>query len=252
MRCLEKEILSYWDRRAPSYTDVIMKNLAGAWDAVWADMLISHFSAGDPGDLRVLDIGTGPGFYAMILARRGYRVTAVDFSPGMLAEARRNAGELAERIDFRQMDAQDLDFPDDSFDVIVTRNLTWNLTDPVRAYREWRRVLRPGGAALIFDANWYAYLGDEEKKAAYDRDRANTAAEGVEDHGAYPDSQTMEDISRDLPMTLRRRPQWDLVTLLDLGFSSVFADTAIGDLVWSREEKINYASTPGFLIRAVK
>ena len=252
MNNIENNIISYWDRRAPSYTDVIRKNLAGEWDAVWADMLISHFPQGEPADLRVLDIGTGPGFYAIILAERGYRVTAVDFSEKMLEEARRNAGALSDRIDFLPMDAQNLTFPDNRFDVIVTRNLTWNLTDPVRAYREWKRVLRPGGAALIFDANWYAYLGDEEKKAAYDRDRENTRAEGVEDHGAYSDSQTMEDISRALPMTQRRRPQWDVVTLLDLGFSSVYADVTVSDSVWNREEKINYASTPGFLIRAVK
>ena len=252
MQTLEVKNRAYWDRRAPSYTDVIQKNLAGDWENVWADMLISRFPEGEPSLMRVLDVGTGPGFYAIILARRGCRVTAVDFSGQMLAEARRNAGDLAGCIDFRQKDAQALDCADDSFDVIVTRNLTWNLTDPERAYREWKRVLRPGGAALIFDANWYAYLGDTEKKAAYDRDRENVAAAGVEDHGAYPDSQTMEDISRELPMTLRRRPQWDLVTLLDLGFAAVGAETDISGSVWSREEQLNYASTPGFLIRAVK
>ena len=252
MEELKGKIVSYWDRRAPSYTGVIEKNLEGRWDDVWAQMLISRFPAGAPSGLRVLDIGTGPGFYAIILAERGYRVTAVDFSENMLAEARRNAGALAERIEFLPMDAQALTFPDDSFDVIVTRNLTWNLTDPVRAYREWRRVLRPGGTALIFDANWYAYLGDEDKRREWDRDRENTRREGVEDHDAYTDSRTMEDISRALPLTPRRRPQWDLVTLLDLGFSRVSADVTVGDRVWNPEEKINYASTPGFLIRAEK
>ncbi|MBR6114183.1 MAG: class I SAM-dependent methyltransferase [Oscillospiraceae bacterium] len=249
---IRSDIISYWDRRAPTYTDVIMKNLEGEWDGVWADMLISRFPAGEPSALRVLDVGTGPGFYAIILAERGYPVTAVDFSENMLAEARRNAGDLAGRIDFRQMDAQQLSFPDDSFDAVVTRNLTWNLTDPVRAYREWHRVLRPGGTLLIFDANWYAYLNDPEKKRSWDRDRENTRTEGVEDHDSYADSRTMEDISRSLPMTPRRRPQWDMVALLDLGFSVVSADTTVGDRVWNREEKINYASTPGFLIRAVK
>ncbi len=252
MEELRNRIISYWDRRAPSYTEVIEKNLAGEWDAVWADMLISGFPEGDPSGLRVLDMGTGPGFYAIILAERGYRVTAVDFSENMLAEARKNAGSLAEKISFRRMDAQAPDFPDDSFDVIVTRNLTWNLTDPVKAYREWRRILRPGGVVLIFDANWYAYLEDGEKKAEWDRDRENTALEGVDDHDAYPDSRTMEDISRTLPLTPRRRPQWDLVTMLDLGYSEVSADVRIHEKVWNREEKINYASTPGFLIRAVK
>lgn len=250
---LTTENLRYWDKRAPSYTDVVRKNLDGGWDAVWAEMLISRFPAprGDE-PLRVLDIGTGPGFYAIILAARGYRVTAVDFSEKMLAEARRNAGALASRIDFRRMDAHALDFPDGSFDVIVTRNLTWNLADPRRAYRDWLRVLRPGGAALIFDANWYAYLLDGQKRAEFDRDRANVRAAAVEDHEAYEDSTVMEDISLRLPMTARRRPQWDVETLHALGCASVTAVTDIGARVWNPEERLNYASTPGFLVHAVK
>lgn len=250
---LTSENLRYWDKRAASYTDVVQKNLDGGWDAVWADMLISRFPrARDGRALRVLDVGTGPGFYAIILAARGYRVTAVDFSAQMLAEARRNAGALAERIDFRQMDAHALDFPDASFDVIVTRNLTWNLAEPLRAYRDWLRVLRPGGAMLIFDANWYAYLVDDERRAAFDRDRENVRDAAVEDHEAYADSAVMEDISLRLPMTRCTRPQWDLAALHALGCTRVTAVTDIGERVWNREEKLNYASTPGFLIHAVK
>ncbi len=242
----------YWDRRAQSYTDVVRKNLADGWDDVWADMLISRFPAHMKETLRVLDVGTGPGFYAIILARRGCCVTAVDFSASMLEEARRNAGTLAAQIDFRQMDAQSLDFPDASFDAVVTRNLTWNLPDPEKAYREWTRVLRPGGAILNFDANWYAYLVDEESRAAHVRDRLNTRLHQVEDHESYPESRLMEDISRSLPMTGRRRPDWDLEVLNALGCSSVTADRLAGDRVWNDEEKLNYASTPGFLIWAIK
>lgn len=242
----------YWTRRAPSYTDVIKKNLADGWDQVWADELISHFPDGGDRPLRVLDIGTGPGFYAIILARRGYEVTAVDYSEGMLREARRNAGALAEKIRFARMDAQHLAFADSSFDAIVTRNLTWNLPDPAGAYREWMRVLRPGGALVNFDANWYAYLFDENKQQEYRRDRANTRRAGVEDHEAYAESDMMEGISRMLPMGRLRRPQWDLDTLNALGFSTVNADVSVGKRLWNPEEKINYASTPGFMVWATK
>ena len=249
---LKEEIVAYWDRRAPSYTGVIEKNLAGSWERIWADHLTARFPAGKPEETRVLDVGTGPGFYALILAKRGYRVTAVDFSGQMLAEARRNAGPLAEKIDFRQMDAQALAFPEDSFDAIVTRNLTWNLQDPAKAYGEWLRVLRPGGVLLNFDANWYAYLRDGEKRREYLRDRENARRSGVEDHEAYPDGAKMADISRSLPMTGLDRPQWDVDTLLALGFRTAEAETDAWEHLWSEEERINYASTPGFLIRAVK
>jgi ubiquinone/menaquinone biosynthesis C-methylase UbiE len=249
---LKKEIVAYWDKRAPSYTDVIEKNLAGPWENVWADYLTARFPEGKPEETRVLDVGTGPGFYAMILAARGYAVTAVDFSEKMLAEARHNAGALAEKIDFRQMDAQALTFPDGSFDVVVTRNLTWNLQDPAKAYEEWRRVLRDGGVLLNFDANWYSYLVDEDKQRAFERDRENSRLREVEDHEAYPDAPQMELISRSLPMTGRDRPRWDVDTLRALGFASVAAEPDAGEKVWNEEEAVNYASTPGFLIRAVK
>ena len=252
METLIRELIGYWDRRAPSYTEVIRKNLEGEWDRRWADMLISRFPEEGDAPLRILDIGTGPGFYAIILAERGYRVTAVDYAEKMLAEARRNAGELAERIDFRQMDAHRLELSDGSFDVIVTRNLTWNLAEPERAYRDWVRVLRPGGVLLNFDANWYAYLVDEEKAEDFRRDRENTRKLGVFDHNSYAESDRMEELSRSLPMTLLDRPRWDLETLSALGCTSVSAETEIFREVWSREEQINYASTPGFLIRAVK
>lgn len=243
-------IQQYWNRRAPSYTEVILKNLAGQWESVWADELIRNFPEGE--GLRVLDIGTGPGFYAIILAKRGYQVTAVDYSEGMLEEAKHNAGALAEKITFRQMDAHHLDFPDNSFDVIVTRNLTWNLADPVLAYSDWQRVLVPGGVMLNFDANWYSYLFDEEKKEEYDHDRENAHLAGVEDHESYEDADRMEQISRELPLGRLARPEWDIRVLKKLGFASVTADADAGSRVWNEEEKINYASTPGFMIRAVK
>ena len=242
----------YWTRRAPSYTDVIKKNLADGWDQVWADELISHFPDGGDRPLRVLDIGTGPGFYAIILARRGYDVTAVDYSEGMLQEAKRNAGALADKIRFARMDAQKLAFADGSFDAIVTRNLTWNLPDPAGAYREWMRVLRPGGALVNFDANWYAYLFNEDKQQEYQRDRTNARLAGVEDHEAYAETDMMEGISRMLPMGRLRRPQGDMDPLTALGFSGGNGDTSVGTRLWHPEVQITDASTPGFMVWATK
>lgn len=252
MSTLTGTIEQYWTRRASSYTEVVKKNLADGWDSKWADELIKNFPKAEGRSLKVLDIGTGPGFYAIILASRGYDVTAVDLSEGMLEQAKANAGELAEKIRFLKMDAQTLEFPDNEFDVIVTRNLTWNLPDPVKAYGEWRRVLRDGGVMLNIDSNWYAYLFDEEKKNEKQAERDCTVQAGVEDYESYDESWLMENISRTLPMGKLPRPQWDAVTLLDLGFKDVSADTTVSSKLWSREEMLNYASTPCFLIRAVK
>lgn len=67
------------------------------------------------------------------------------------------------------MDGQNLEFADGTFDVVISRNLTWNLENPQKAYSEWQRVLKEGGVLLNFDANWYGYLYDAEKKDSTSR-----------------------------------------------------------------------------------
>ena len=111
----------------------------------------------------------------MILSEAGYTVTAVDYTEEMLEKAKENLGKYTkyglERVTLQRMDAQNLEFADETFDVVISRNLTWNLEKPEQAYQEWMRVLKPGGVLLNFDANWYGYLYDEEKKEAYESDR---------------------------------------------------------------------------------
>ncbi len=247
---LINEIERYWTRRAPSYSDVVQREQRNGSEETWMWVITESVPRGRfP---RVLDIGTGPGFFAVGLARRGYEVTAVDYTEAMLDEARQNAGELEDAITFARMDAHSLDLPDDSFDAIVTRNLTWNLERPQDAYADWLRVLRPGGVLLNFDAGWYSYLFDEEKAAEFRRDQERVAELGVVDFNAYPEGSRMEDISRGLVMSRCRRPQADILMLRSAGFSAVSVDADIGERVWDEEEKINFRSTPMFMLRAVK
>ncbi len=241
---------AYWTRRAPSYTADVAANVAHGGRELWRAALADHLPKGEA--LRVLDIGTGPGFFAILLTEMGCRVTAADYTPAMLEEARRNAGPLAGRIDFRQMDAQALELPDGQFDAVVSRNLTWNLPDPEKAYREWFRVLKPGGRMINFDADWYGYLFDEGKRAAVRRDRDQVRRVGCTDYNAYDQAAEMEDISRQLPMGRVNRPDWDVQTLLRCGFRRIYTDTEVWKLTWDNEEKVNFAATPGFLICADK
>ena len=135
--------------------------------------------------------------------------------------------------------------------MVVTRNVTWNLRDPERASGQWSRVLKPGGVLLNFDANWYRYLWDRGAEQAHARDRENLWASDVRDETAGTDVSAMEAIARQAPLSARMRPGWDLGVLRGLGLQAA-ADTEIWRQVWTREERINNASTPMFLIEGRK
>lgn len=252
--CYEEENIAYWTKRTPGYSGVNQEELSTRQRQVWGDLLAQRIQGHcprRPEDIRILDVGTGPGFFAVILAERGYAVTAVDYTASMLEAARENAGALAEKIAFRQMNAEELTFPEGSFDVLVSRNLTWNLPHPETACRQWSRVLRPGGLLLNFDANWYGYLRNEEAQAAHLEDRANILRTGVGDETAGTDVAAMEAIALQAPLSGIRRPVWDIEVLTACGMS-VTADEEIWRRVWTYEEQVNNASTPMFMIEAVK
>ncbi len=249
---LKSEIVDYWQDRSQGYSKVNKDELNSDQATRWLDCILSHTVARPTSDCKVLDIGTGPGFFSIILASAGFNVTAVDFTDNMLSEARRNAGTVAGSIDFMAMDAEKLTFPDNSFDLIVTRNLTWNLEHPIKAYGHWVRVLKKGGTLLNFDANWYCYLTDDEKRSAYNSDRERAAKHGVEDFYEGTDIDQMESIASRLPLSSVYRPNWDVDVISAMGVESIMTFTDIWQQVWSEEEKINYTTTPMFLVKVVK
>jgi SAM-dependent methyltransferase len=103
---------------------------------------------GDVGGRTVLDLGCGTGRHAEWLAAAGARVTAVDFSEGMLAAARRKPHAAAVR--FLAHDLHDpLPFPDAAFDLVVSGLVLEHLQEPTPFFREARRVLAPGGRAVV-------------------------------------------------------------------------------------------------------
>ncbi len=244
-------VTSYWDNRATSYSEANQEELATQQkSALWQTLLLAH--APEKKTLKVLDIGTGPGFFAIIMAQAGHNVTAVDATKGMLDQARHNASHYDVDIEFVESDVHHLAFEDGTFDLIVTRNVTWNLKEPESAYREWFRVLKKDCCLVNFDANWYLHLFDEDFKRGFEEDRANTQRLNIPDHYVNTDTVAMAKIAEVLPLSRIHRPQWDMKTLLDIGFSECLVDTAIGNTVWDEEEKINYASTPMFMIVAKK
>jgi ubiquinone/menaquinone biosynthesis C-methylase UbiE len=103
-----------------------------------------------PAGRRVLEVGTGTG-KNIPLYPKGTVVVATDLSPGMLARAREKAVGLSARVHFVVMDAEDLAFKDGTFDTVVATCVFCSVPDPVRGFREVRRVLKPGGEAVLLE-----------------------------------------------------------------------------------------------------
>jgi SAM-dependent methyltransferase len=130
---------------------------------------VGHFGAG-------LEVGAGTGYFSLNLLRAGVvgHATCLDISPGMLDALRANAQRLglSGLVDTIATDAARLPFDDESFDLVFGHAVLHHLPDLDQAFREFRRVLRPGG--VLFFAGEPSRHGD--RIAAYPKRAAMKAA----------------------------------------------------------------------------
>lgn len=119
---LLNDVTRYWNIRAESYSESNQQELLSEKQQKWRHLLLGHVKKGET--LRVLDIGTGPGFFAILLALSGHDVTAIDATEGMLLEARQNAQTHQANIQFIRGDVHQLPLASEQFDLVVSRNVT--------------------------------------------------------------------------------------------------------------------------------
>lgn len=246
---LLQDVKNYWEIRSDSYSQQNVAELHCFKRDAWQKLILENAPPQDR--LRVLDIGTGPGFFAINLAISGHNVTAVDMTPAMLTKAAKNARSYGVNIRFEQAHADELPFVDGAFDLVVSRNVVWNLEEPEKALQEWARVLAPGGRMLYYDANWYLYLFDEQQQFKCEKAQQEAACLYPRDYVPARDmGMKMEAIARSLPLSSEYRPQWDRMILEKIGLKIIRVQENIGELVWDKEEKTRYAATPMFMICA--
>jgi ubiquinone/menaquinone biosynthesis C-methylase UbiE len=158
-----------------------------------------------------LEIGAGTGYFALNLLQLGLvgRVTATDISPGMLATLSGSARRLGLEVKTVRTDAEQLPFRDASFDLVFGHAVLHHIPDPVRAFSEFRRVLRPGGmvafcgepsrygdrlaaipkrAGALLAPAWRRLLGAAPREADPDADGDGDWLEGQVDVHAFSPS----------------------------------------------------------------
>lgn len=133
----------YWNQRAEGY-DAAMDRIEGVLFGDARRRLCEQAHG------RTLEVGVGTG-RGLELYPEGTDLTGVDLSRGMLDLARARAERLGVEADLREGDAQDLPFPDASFDTVVCALSLCSVQDVERAVAEMHRVLRPGGRLLLLD-----------------------------------------------------------------------------------------------------
>ncbi|KAE8143704.1 S-adenosyl-L-methionine-dependent methyltransferase [Aspergillus pseudotamarii] len=110
---------------------------------------------------KILDIGCGPGSISVDFASRAPQghVTGIEYVPDPLDQARELASSKGvTNIDFRVGDIHSLDFPDDTFDIVHVHQVLQHIADPVKALKEMRRVVKPGGIVAARESSvmtWY-------------------------------------------------------------------------------------------------
>lgn len=138
----ESEEFNNYTEKSHSITKEILN-----WERLYTDVL-------DKDVKKILNVGCGPGTEAILLARMGYEVTALDFSPEMIAYTQKNAEANGVTVNTVIGDAEDLPFEVCSFDAVVSNYAIWAIPHPQKAMEEWFRVLRIGGEVAYIDGSW--------------------------------------------------------------------------------------------------
>ncbi|MFN2590759.1 MAG: class I SAM-dependent methyltransferase [Actinomycetota bacterium] len=144
---VHRRLREFWDLDAETYDRSPSHAGTDPLEAAcWRAALVRHLP---PPPARILDAGAGTGTITVLAAELGYRVTALDLSAAMLAQAGRKADAQGLEIDIVVGPATEP--PPGPFDAVVERHLVWTLPDPVAALRAWRTVA-PGGRLVCYEA----------------------------------------------------------------------------------------------------
>lgn len=236
----KEKIVHYWGKRSESFLEQKRAELHSSMAERWMTEMKAYLP--EKKTAKILDVGCGTGFFSILLAKAGYEVTGIDLTPEMIENAKILGKEEEVDCKFLVMDAENPDFPEETFDMVISRNLTWTLPDAAHAYQEWLRVLKKDGILLNFDAN-YGMGNFTDTKELPEHHAHNILGDDM--------MQECENIKRQLPISSYRRPAWDLETLGNLQVEQFSIDLGISRRLYKVIDEF-YNPTPMFRIFAKK
>ncbi|MDD1723781.1 MAG: class I SAM-dependent methyltransferase, partial [Methanospirillum sp.] len=151
---IKGEISGVWDTYADTYDSFVSHGIQTEEEKkLWINVFLKNLPR-DKEILTVLDVGCGTGAIGLILAEMGHNVTGLDLSEKMMEEGRQKAVIRRCTMRFLPGDVEDPPFPDNEFDVVISRHLLWTLPHPVKALTAWKRIIRPGGRVMVIAGIW--------------------------------------------------------------------------------------------------
>ena len=231
----KERIAGYWSKRSDSFQAQRRAELHSSMADRWLLEIQKYLPKRK---LKILDVGCGSGFFTILLGKQGHEVLGTDLTPDMIKKSRELAKEEGIDCKFEIMDAENLDFPDETFDVVISRNLTWTLPDAGHAYEEWCRVLKKGGILLNFDANY---------GSSNFADTSHLPENHTHNQVGMDMMQECEEIKKQLPISSYIRPAWDVETLGNLGILELSLDLGVGKRIYIEKDEF-YNPVPIFTL----
>lgn len=240
---LRDEIKTYWSARAETFDsqpghEIFSDEEREAWQALFT----RHLGSGE--GRKALDLACGTAVISHILDDIGFAVTGMDWAEPMLERARAKARQRQRSIRFLMGDAENTMEPDAAFDVVTNRHLVWTLVDPPAAFREWHRVLKPGGKLLIVDGDFVnanmlerviAAIGRWGQRLGFSPSQSSHQPAGM--------METHRSILSRVHFSNGARAEEVRQMLIDAGFTNVIVDTQLAAI--HRAQRKNFPLLKG-------
>lgn len=232
MDSLQEQITHGWQVSAEGYSKrVVVNDFELPGRQVWTSAILCK--APKEGVMDILDVGTGPGVFATILSMAGHRVTGIDISSNMLEQARMNSARMGVSPKYLLMNSQELTFPDNSFDMIVSRYVVWTIEKPELAYASWLRCLKPGGRIIVFDA-----CNERETISGEERQKEFFEKFGEMPPVSFKNYEEARGFGRELKLRNELRPEWDAATMKRLGYTNIHWENVAEEVSYDERQAI--------------